>query len=235
LKVHCNKCGDYTAHDILWQCVRSVEFTNARERDLAAPVYTRERDSVLSCKGCETASFLQEFEYIFREEKDDISEPFQPEPEFSEVHPPRFSHASPARWELPGWWVSIPDDDVKELMKEVYTALSIDLGRLALMGVRALLERMMTKAVGDKGTFKATLAAYKDHVGLGVMSEDALKTVVEVGNATIHRAFKIESEHLDKIMDTMEHILREAYVLPNTVGTIAGRTPSRPHRSRPTG
>ncbi|SHL40013.1 hypothetical protein SAMN05216428_102279 [Nitrosospira sp. Nsp11] len=47
-----------------------------------------------------------------------------------------------------------PEDKfVEEFLNEIYVALQNNLPRLATMGVRALLEKIMISKVGDQGTF----------------------------------------------------------------------------------
>lgn len=60
---------------------------------------------------------------------------------------------------LPSWFNSIPDNELKALLREVYGALQNDLRRLALMGVRTIVDRIVTKAVGDTGPFSKRLKA----------------------------------------------------------------------------
>jgi hypothetical protein len=106
------------------------------------------------------------------------------------------------------------------------------------MAARALLERMMINSVSDHGSFKDSLKAYGDYVGLGVGTRDAIKAVLGVGDAAIHRAIKIDDPLLEDVMDHLEHIIHGMYILSGRTKAIEGATPPRlkgPKKESPRG
>jgi hypothetical protein len=176
----------------------------------------------MECKGCEEISFLFEEDNKLTDADESETLPFEAS-EDSTTFPPRLFRR------LPPWVPSIPDDELQELLREVYGALQNGSRRLAVMGVRAMLDRVITKAVGDKGPFFKRLKSYVEHGRLGLRTEDAINAVFNVGSAAAHRAFRPSQEQIIDAIDALEHILHEAYVLPQRTLRLEDGTPPKPN------
>jgi hypothetical protein len=99
-----------------------------------------------------------------------------------------------------------------DLLEEIYTATQNDLPRLALMGIRALLEQVMILKVGDHRSFRENLKKFHEGGYISVIQFDALDRILDAGHAVIHRGFAPEKGDLDTALDVMEGILAVIYV-----------------------
>ena len=103
-------------------------------------------------------------------------------------------------------------EQFEELLDEIYKATQNSLPRLAIMGVRALLEQVMIVKVGDRGSFAENLKGFHEAGYVSVVQFDALARILDAGHAVIHRGFAPEDEHLNTALDVMEGILAAIYV-----------------------
>jgi hypothetical protein len=116
----------------------------------------------------------------------------------------------------------------QELLDEIYQATQNNLPRLAMMGVRALLEQVMIAKVGDRGTFVEHLKGFHESGYISVVQFDVLTKVLDAGSAVMHRGFAPEKKHLDTAIDVMEGILAALYVHNQDVKAL--EVPERPTR-----
>jgi hypothetical protein len=130
---------------------------------------------------------------------------------------------------LPDWAHRLGSDQ-KGLLDEVYRALAADSRRLAMMGSRALIDRVLLDNVGDEGGFRQRLRSLVETGVISARESDVLATALEAGHAASHRGHLPSIEHLNDVMDIVEHLLRTVYVLPQTADRVAAHTPQRPRR-----
>jgi hypothetical protein len=72
----------------------------------------------------------------------------------------------------------------------LYQAVDGGQYRIAAMGIRAVLEQVMIMKVGDLKTFNDKLEEFRKRGYISLLQRDAMQATLEVGNATVHRAFK---------------------------------------------
>jgi hypothetical protein len=99
-----------------------------------------------------------------------------------------------------------------ELLDEIYKATENNLPRLALMGVRALLEQVMISKVRDHGFFREHLKKFHEAGYISTIQFDALDRILDAGHAVIHRGFAPKKSDLDTALGVMEGILAAVYV-----------------------
>ncbi len=182
MKIHCNRCQNETNHAILAQQDGKYEWDGPS-------VYFRQRYSIVQCKGCDEISFLFEEDNKLTDANESDTLPFEASEASTTYPPPLFRR-------YPSWFNSIPDAELKSLLHEVYAALQYGSRRLAVMGVRTMLDRVITEVVGDyvqegvkqTDAFKTKLKAYAAQTGLGVRTRDAIIAVFNAGSAAAHRA-----------------------------------------------
>jgi hypothetical protein len=95
------------------------------------------------------------------------------------------------------------------------------------MGIRALLESLMTKKVGDKGTFAANLDAF---VSAGYVSrgqKEMFESTLELGHAAMHRGFVPTAAALVACLDATEHVVQSLYVFPTQSAALRKAIPKR--------
>lgn len=210
VRAPCNICSQQTEHDII-----HIESTPRETVDGDIPA----RAEVLSCRGCKEVSVRKEvFEEGVYEEGEDP--------------PSRFIYAPPRLWHRPPKWLGELeqyDPDLKELLDEVYSAVHDKQTRLLSMGVRSVLDRVMTLSLGgDVGNFKQKLS---DMVREGHLTEKQagnLEIVIDAGSASTHRGFRPPRELLEEMVIVMESLVREHYITGPMLQTASVRIPSRP-------
>ena len=216
--VHCNQCGRNTEHRVLHEEDCSV--TEEVDRHISVTAY--EFNRLLMCAGCKAVAL---------ERITGHSEDWDPETGpnyFTEYFPPRTYRPTP-RWldepTIPGY--------VHSSLAEIYVAVQNDARSLASMGIRALLEALMIKKVGDHGTFKANLETFAaaGHVSLG--QKAILAGTLEVGHAVMHRGFVPKSDALVACLDATEHIVQSLYVFPSQTASLKKVVPKRKNRRKP--
>lgn len=188
----CNSCQHETLHDVLCSHDRYINYTDDGH------VYTRITSQMVKCRGCETTSF-RVLDWFSEDYVEDVSEI---------AYPPRSSRKMPE-------WIYKLDDIYEKLLSEVYIALQNKCNRLAMMGIRSVIDVFISSKVQDYSNFSDGL---KKLVALGVITNnqrDLLKIVIEAGNASIHRQYNPPFEILTLIMDTVETLLHHEALAPS--------------------
>lgn len=95
------------------------------------------------------------------------------------------------------------------------------------MGIRALLESLMIKTVGEQGTFTANLEAFVSagHVSRG--QKQMFESTLEVGHAAMHRGFVPSAEAVVACLDATEHVVQSLYVFPAQSAELRKAIPKR--------
>ena len=100
--------------------------------------------------------------------------------------------------------------------------------KLATMGVRALVERLMVEQVGDKGTFEGTISAFFG-AGHVAPNQQAMfrETLVEAGHAAMHRGFEPSADTVNTLLDIVEGIMHQIYNAPLLAEQVNKTIPKR--------
>ena len=217
-KVHCNRCGIDTEHTVAHEEDRSV--SEQIDKDTVVTAYSWYR--LITCNGCKSVSM---------EHMRGHSEDWDPEtgPSYSmEYFPPRTFRRAP-QWLSDG---KIPEY-IRRSLEDLYVALQNKLNVLAGIGIRALLESLMVKTVGDKGRFAENLKALGSagHVSRG--QYELLESTLEIGHAAMHRNFVPPDEALVACMDVTEHVIQSIYVFPRLSASLKKNVPKRPAHQSP--
>ena len=116
--------------------------------------------------------------------------------------------------------------DLYELLEEIYSALHADNRRLATMGARTLLDMVMTDKVTDVGRFDQKLDALEKEF-ITKKQREFLEAALDVGNAASHRGHRPTAKQLDQVMDIVENVIQQIYVLPSAAAELKKSTPPR--------
>jgi len=203
----CNSCSAHTKHELHATHNKCVE---AVDGDEVLEVWHTTHE-LRVCRGCETAALRvvqTSSEYMGRK---------------VEFYPPH------EVWEKPNWLHQLSEPSLKgirELLDEVYGAVTLGNRRLALMGCRAVSERLMTKRVGDLGTFKLQLAAMLDQGHISQKDHDALDAAINAGSAAAHRGYCPKPDILDMVLGITERLVQSEFVDGHR-DAIASTTPPR--------
>ncbi len=217
VRIYCNSCSGEKNHKLLYQ--KEVKWSEDIPRHgtiEGANIY-----ELFQCCGCDRVTFRH---------KDWHSEDYDPESckpvVYTRQYPPPTFRRRPA-WLNDFFPWSKSDEDIADLINEIYKALQNDAPRLAVMGIRALLETIMIEKVGDKGSFERNLDAFEKDGYLSKVQKKALKIVLEAGHATIHRAYKPEKKDVVPLMDITESIIESIYMNEGKAKLVAEKIPPR--------
>lgn len=133
---------------------------------------------------------------------------------------------------LPAWTHDLEEADMV-LFWEVYTAMTQGLCTIAMMGVRAIVDRFANKALGDIGGFEKKLNSLKELGHISSFQHEQLSIVVEAGNAASHRGITYTRDHVRASLDVVESLLvRERF--GDAVEKLRKATPLRDKRAATT-
>ncbi|HME22075.1 MAG TPA: DUF4145 domain-containing protein [Acetobacteraceae bacterium] len=119
-------------------------------------------------------------------------------------------------------------------MYEIYTAVHNDSRRLAAMGIRAALERVMIDKIGsDQGTFKNNTDAFDKAGYLSVRQRGHIDTILEAGHAAIHREWQPSDQDIITLLDITESVIEAAYLHDQLSNALDRKIPPGPRPRRP--
>lgn len=218
LKAHCNKCLRETNHQLLHKEDQPWD----EEVDHGVSVYGSETFNMIKCCGCDSVKLMHES--WFSEICDDYGRPI------TEInyYPPAVSRAEP-KWlsELGGLFPNEQMQYVRGLIKEIYSALHNDSHRLAVMGIRALIEHLMIIEVSDQGTFKKNLDAFHQAGYLSDRQREIVEFLLQAGHAAIHRGFHPSTEDVLTVVEITENLVATIYVHSQKAEKLRKRVPQR--------
>jgi hypothetical protein len=198
LNAPCLRCNKHTVHEVLHK-TESLDVHKGRFRY-----------ETIQCRGCMAVS-LKETRLKGRQVT------YHPSP-----------RNIPSR-SLPDWWDLFEwDSSMESLIREVYEADNNDLPRLAMIGIRAILERVMIGKVGDHGNISRNLDEFQKAGYASTMQFDSLQRVLDAGSAVMHRNHVPEPESTMVAFWVLENILYAAYVQTKHLEQI--NVPERPRR-----
>jgi len=99
--------------------------------------------------------------------------------------------------------------------------------RLATMGIRSVLERVIIANVGDHHSFSKNLEQFSTAGYISLMQRDALDNSLEAGDAATHRFFKPTEQDLNILLNISEGILAAIYIHPDQSEFLSKRVPPR--------
>ena len=210
--IHCNSCGQETKHELVHRHLikHDVETYYAElGTAVTGEIWSAVRHELYECRGCEEVTFRRS--ELFSETLPDCVMTF---------HPPRVSR------KLPDWLHDIDDKDTKQLLEEVYAALHADSRRLAMMGCRAILDRVLVRAVGDVGGFEEKLRRMAKERLLSETHQGILSAAIDAGSASAHRGYSPDPTVLEHVVAIVEHVVF-AGVLSNRADGVRRETPAR--------
>lgn len=202
----CNTCGVETEHDV-------TLLSTVSEEGLKENPITREI-SAISCRGCKTAAIREK---IVKKNTEGGQLIYKP----------------PRLWLQQPKWVEDEaiDNTVYGLLVEVYSAANDNQFRLLAMGVRAVLDYVMTYLVNDIGGFEKKLDEMVKQEHISRKQKDMLLVVIDAGSATAHRGFKPPRDLLMQMIDVMGIIIRQHYITGPMLQTLKTHIPPRPSRA----
>jgi hypothetical protein len=203
-KLQCNEC-----HGTRWHVLCADHRIEGREEVDGEVEPWTDYFEIFQCQGCDSVHVRRSFCFALLGEEPALS-----------YFPARISRHKPQ------WSQDLPDE-LQDLLWEVYGALHADSPRLALMGIRAVIDVAIHEKVGDVGTFREKLAALENKGFVGKQQREFLEAVLDAGNAAAHRGHAASAQELEFAMDIVENLLQAVYALGRAAKHIRGKTPPR--------
>jgi hypothetical protein len=205
----CSSCTRNTTHQILHSVTQ-------REEE-AIDTYV-----MLECGGCHTISMGQQTTHL-------------PNGEVEHTYYP-----SPVSRKKPSWVLYLKigfigkkgDEELGDLLDEIYQAVDGGQHRLAALGIRALLERVMVMKVGDLESFDKNLEAFHQRGFISGVQRDSMKTILEVGHAAMHRSYKPTARDLSTALEIVEGIFAPIFDQADAALGLAKRIPPRSSKAK---
>ena len=124
-------------------------------------------------------------------------------------------------------WIDMLPLGLRDLLKEVYRAVALDLRALAAMGIRAAIDLVCVEQVGDVGSFQQKLNSMLMGQHISVTDCDHVLAAIEMGNASAHRGHIPSTEDLQTLLLICERLIAGKYVIPKGSDALRGNTPAR--------
>lgn len=219
-RVHCNRCGGQRRHELL----HKEEFE--WEDDIGGGMIITGADiyELLKCCGCDHV--VVRHKSWFSENSD----PDSGKPVVNTILYPPATYRKQPNWLTELVFVSNFDDSIQILVEEIYIALQNGAPRLATMGIRALLEKIMIDKVGDKGNFRCNLDAFQRAGFISESQRKVIEPVLDAGHATIHRGFRPNKKDVGLLMDITESVIESIYINAYRVKGFEKKIPPRNKR-----
>ncbi len=202
-KAECSQCGGVRNCDILG---------HHNEKGGNADFQWWKDWYLLRCRGCE---------YIFVEAVSSNSEDYDQEynsngeivyvlDTVSEYWPGR----SKRKW--PEWMTDgMIETDLRAALLELYKALDNDLNMLAAIGIRTSFDiAAELLGVDPNKSFDRKLQDLVSSNHIGEFDHSRLETLVNAGNASVHRGWRPDTTDLNTMMDVLEHFIQRTFVEP---------------------
>ena len=195
---YCTYCKDSTRQDLVFETSKwyTHEVCRKKEKDsLAESLWTvmNISEKVYQCKGCERIRIF----YV-----EDIP---SKDPEYV---PKEYQLPKKLKHSQPNWFKDI-HIDYFELLGEIYSNLNNENYISFAICCRTLVDTILTDKIGDIGGFERKLNEYKSQDFITNTQKEILKFLINVGNASAHRAYKPSEDIATTLLETVEYILKQ--------------------------
>jgi hypothetical protein len=213
-RLHCNQCLRDTNHGVLYS--RAEKWAEEFEDGFA--IDGSDTYSLVLCRGCDSIRMVHE--HWFSEDWDDEG-PVQ----YRSYYPPNVIRSAP-EWLAEG--LPAKSRELRELIGEIYKAVAVSAFRIAAMGIRALVERVMIDKVDDQGSFEKNIPKFFEAGFVAGHQQKMFRDIlIEAGHAAMHRPWEPSSEDINTLLDIVEAMIKAIYVVPAKAGKVAKSIPPR--------
>lgn len=138
--------------------------------------------------------------------------------------------AVPMLTEYPSWYAGLPKATYDLLIEIRFGIQSKRQFALPSMGLRATIDNWLNEVAGDQGPFARKLQLAKQEGHLSATQHELLRDVLEVGHASMHRAYFPTDAQLRQVLDVVEHLL-QGHLLQKRSKELLVDIPKRPRKS----
>tara|TARA_Y100001972_G_C7600041_1_gene300673 strand:+ start:244 stop:846 length:603 start_codon:yes stop_codon:yes gene_type:complete len=177
--------------------------------------------NIIQCQGCESVRFQHLFE---------CRQPDDPPRPYERIYPEDALRHYPV-------WLSdfiiqpigqnLGTSGLSSLLLEVYSAVNNRSFRIALMGIRSLIEKIMIQSSGDQGSFRKNLENFHTKGHISSTQRTILEHALEAGHASIHRFYDPSINEVNTALDITENLIESIYILPLNSRMKLGKIPRR--------
>ena len=200
-KCYCNVCLGDRKHTVLYSKNQHHEEYSSED---GSPIYFENNNYILTeCNGCEHITLVIETDSNSHD-KIEITQ-----------YPPKVTRKEP-KWLYDLMFQELFLDPYKyDFLKEIYSALRNSNLRLAVIGIRSLLEQIMIEKIGDNNSFAKNLNKFQSEGYMSKVQKEAIEPVIEAGHASTHRRFKATLNEVCHLMDIVENLIESIYINQN--------------------
>ena len=210
VRAHCNSCGQETKHYVVFEKRQNDSAVIDPHRGYSISWVTTY--TMLECRGCEEVC-LKQASWNSEEETTAVV-----------YYPPRVARRQPA-------WYDELHSDYQSLLAEIYTALYADSKRLAMMGLRAVIDVFIVRKLEDSPHFEEGLKELVSQNYITTRSKEIIEAAVNAGHASAHRNHNPTSEQLNAVIAIVENLI-QFDLLTESADTLRKTTPPRPPRKK---
>jgi hypothetical protein len=127
---------------------------------------------------------------------------------------------------VPAWYADL-EPPMRAIIDEIDRSMRSDLLALPTMGIRTLVDLIMSEKGYAKGTFSQRLEQFTEEGWIPKKHKDVVAVVLDAGNASAHRAHFPNPDDLQTCVSVVKHLLEGVYVLRPKVDRLKGNTPQR--------
>lgn len=219
---HCPKCGPDRFADVEGEL-------HVSEGDDDAGVWLSTTYRILRCRGCETPFFKKSA--VFSEDVEHYQNAYG---EWDTHIPETVTFwPSPSRRDRPNWVEAIgaKDNDLGNLLNDVYGALNADLRVPAAIALRTVFDRSAELLGVDPAL--SFVEKLKELVDQGKISRDeqaTLTILTDAGSAAAHRGWRPTVSELDTMASIIESFIHRTFVLGDDAKKLQAGIPPKPKR-----
>ncbi|MDH4982189.1 DUF4145 domain-containing protein [Hyphomicrobium sp. D-2] len=181
---------------------------------------------LLECRGCNTVYYQHE-SFFSEDVEQDYDGQLTPVARFK--YYPSLSKRDRPKWF--GGWFFAAESDLYRLVESLYTAIDNDLLILAASGVRTAFDVAVSKlGIDPTISFEEKIGALKVQGRIGTYEESDLTTMVEAGNAAMHRGWQPTLEQVDTMMTTLERFIHNSFVHEEQTAKLKAKVPPKQRR-----
>jgi Domain of unknown function (DUF4145) len=204
LKSYCRRCGGERYHSIIAEETRPWD-------EEGSHISGSDTWSIVECGGCHTVTFLHR--HWFSEDYESTEDG-----PVVIVHRDLYPPAPPRK--MPEWgidaYLSRTSEDlwIVDLHADIYAALGLGAYTLAAMGMRTIVDFVVTSHSGEGGTFMDKLRRL---CNTGLITEtqvDVIHAAFDAGSAAAHRGYRPKREDVYTLLDITESLLQQIYIDP---------------------
>lgn len=219
IKEHCNKCLGWKNHTVVY--TETKAWDEDLDDDGSVTISGSDTWTLVRCLGCDAVRLKHQ--HWFSEDTDEHGRP--------EIHteffPPSINRQKP-KWRRQFLPFNVHLNDCNSLCDEIYGTLALGANRLATMGIRALVEKLMIDQVGDHRNFEKNISAFFEAGHVSPNQQQMFRdTLVEAGHAAMHRNFEPSDDTVNTLLDIVEGVMHAVYYAPMLAEQVKKTIPAR--------